>query len=147
MAVTNPVTTNGSLVYVSAATPASFDGTGFNALTWTAVPDMINWPETGDDHATQSYQSLKDGTLYVQGARDGGNRPFSMRYEKTDAGQIIIRAANGANTPISVKLVDQDGEITYQWGIVNSLKKVALDGNSVKGQTGQFACNRAAVTV
>lgn len=146
MAVTNPVTTNGSQVFVSAAPPATFDAAGFNALAWTAVPDMINWPETGDDHATQSYQSLRDGTVYVQGARDGGNRPFSMRYEKTDAGQNIIRAANGGS-PISVKIVDVDGEVTYQWGIVNSVKKVQLDGNSVKGQSGQFACNKAAVTV
>lgn len=146
MAVTNPVTTNGSLVYVSAATPATFDAAGFGALTWTLVPDMISWPEIGDDHATQSYGSLRDGTIYVQGARDGGNRSFSMRYEKTDAGQIIIRAANGGS-PMSVKVVDTDGETRYLWGIVNSLKMVPVDGSTVKGQSGQFAANRAPVVV
>lgn len=147
MAVTNPITTNGSLVSVSAATPATFDSTGFGALTWTLVPDMISWSEIGDDHAVQSYNSLRDGTIYVNGARDGGNRAFSMRYEKTDAGQAIIRAANGSSTPMSVRVVDQDGEIRYLWGIVNSLKMVPVDGSTVKGQSGQFAANRAPVVV
>lgn len=148
MAVTNPVTTTGVKISVSAATPASFDSTAFGNLTWTLVPDMVTWPEVGDDHARQSYTSLLYGTIYVNGPRDGGDRQFTMRYEKTDAGQIILRTANGSSSPVSIKIEDPtpDGSITYLWGTVGGIKDVARDG-SVKMQTGNFAANRQVVVV
>ena len=137
----------GAVVAVSATTPATEDASGFGALSYTTVGQMISFGQTGDEAEDISIPLLAGRTLHVNGAKNGGSRAFAYQYEIADAGQIILRAQNNSNTTVSVKITDPDGKIEYFHGRVANIMRTERTSSSYKGEAGEFRVNSNVIVV
>lgn len=133
----------GATIAISAATPATEDYSGFNALSYTNVTDAMMAPGSGDESEGVEYTTLAGRTKRVNGAKDGGEREFSYVYNKTDPGQIIVRANNNTNTPVAIKITDPDGEIHYFGGLIANMQKADREASNLKSESGVIRVNTA----
>lgn len=113
----------GTKVYVSAAAPATFDETGYAALTWTEVKGFSNAGNIGDSMEVGNFDSLTDGRIKYRSINDPGQIDASMADDPSDAGQIILKAAFAAGRGSSAELVSlrieaADGSGTYAQSMV-----------------------------
>lgn len=139
----------GATFAIVAVAPATFDAVGYNGLSWTAaIGEIVSWGSTGDSHEDITVTEVTTGrTKHINGARDGGAIPFTIKYGATDPGQVIIRAQNGSNTACSVRITDPDGKIEYMTGVLANVRQMERAAGQYKGFTGEFRVNSAVVTV
>lgn len=127
MAVTlTPVA--GVVVEVSAAAPATFNETGYNALTFTAVGGFDNVPSLGNAYEEQAFDSVTDGRIPYRGILDPGGGEFGMADDPTDAGQVILKAAfdaakGSAAEKISMRIRDEAGNYTAAQVMVSTWRR------------------------
>ena len=138
----------GVVITVVAATPATIDAAGFGALSWTAtLGELAMFGEVGDKSASVDIPRVSGRTTHVNGAVDGGEIPFAVHYELTDAGQVIMRAnANGATT-VSFRKTYPDGKIIYFYGKLANVVYNEVSPTTNKGMKGVVRVNSAIVTV
>lgn len=138
----------GATVAVVAALPATYDGAGYAALTWTGVVGLLTQlGELGDESNGISVTTLAGRTIRTNGGKDGGEVAFTYVYSLTDPGQVILRAQNNGNTGVSMRVTDPDGKIMYVAGVVANVKDMERSAESFKGQTGVLRVNTATVVV
>lgn len=136
----------GATVAVVASLPATYDSSGYAALTWTAtVGKLVQWGEFGDQASDISVTTLAGRTLHSNGALDGGEVSFSYVFSAADAGQVILRANNNTNTGVSVRVTDPDGTVHYAAGVVANVRDLERADGTHKGQTGVMRINTAVV--
>jgi hypothetical protein len=122
---------------VSAATPATFDASGYAALTFADVGEVSEIPEFGATHAVNTFTPLKTGIdNKFHGAKNFGSITIPMGYDSADAGQIILIAALESKDAISFRETRSDGTIRYVMGKVFSFVR----GQSV-GSVNMASCN------
>lgn len=137
---------SGSVVAVSAAVPGTYDSTGYGALSWTVIGEVINWAEVGDDHPDIAVPGLTR-TKHVNGPPDGGSRAFSYQFEPADAGQTILRNANGTNNDVSIRITLPSGALRYYSGRVAGLKMSEINNNTFIGEAGEIRVNTPVIRV
>lgn len=114
----------GTVISVSTAVPATFDVAGYGALTYTEVTGVATVPEIGPSAAVVSQADLKDGVvLKGHGEIDFGGGTVQMRDKPTDAGQILMKAAQADQSILSVKVTRSTGLIEYFRAIVMSYRR------------------------
>lgn len=128
--------TAGSTVAVSAAAPATFDTTGYGALTFTTVNGFDTIGAIGDGYEVQNFDSITDGRIPYRGIRDGGSIEANMADMPADAGQVILKAAfdaakGSAGEKISVKITDPNSKETYAQVIVSEWRRNYGGANDV----------------
>lgn len=127
--------TTGIVFSVSAATPATDDQAGYEALTFTEVGELLTIPAFGADTQVITYEPLKDGiTKKDKGFINYGSQALVAVMDTEDAGQIImISAAEGANKLVehSFKLEYPLGEVRYYQGKVFSYQEEPGSSNSM----------------
>lgn len=107
-------TSAGTKLYICAAAPATYDDTGFAALTWVEVGEISDLGEFGRQYALVSYNLLGDRrTVKRKGSYNDGTIAAQMARVPTDAGQAIVTAALDSDASYSIKIVLQDGTIFY----------------------------------
>ena len=127
----------GGFLSVSAATPATFDASGYAALTWTEVGEASEVPEFGAAYSAVTFTSLKTGIEdKFHGALNYGSITIPLGYDSADAGQIILLAALASKDEISFRETRSDGTVRYIMGKVMSF----LRGQSV-GSVNMASCN------
>ena len=127
----------GGFLSVSAATPATFDATGYAALSWTEVGEASDLPEFGATHAVVTFTPLKTGIdNKFHGPLNYGSVTVPLGYDSADAGQIILLAALSSKGEISFRETRSDGSIRYIMGKVFSFPR----GQSV-GSVNMASCN------
>ena len=98
----------GLTVEISAASPATYDQTGYEALTYTEIGGIVDHSEFNPQFSDTPYTLLKDGiTVHNKGDLDYGTSTMNMVDDPEDAGQAILKAgADGVNSEIehSVKI-------------------------------------------
>lgn len=107
------------LVEVVAGTPATFDETGFAALSYTPIGCVTSVGDYGQTQAQVDVDCLVGPKGKLKGQNDWGNLTLGYVYDVADAGQIIVRAnSTSASTSdnCSVKLTDSEGTIDYLYG-------------------------------
>ena len=112
------VQTNASTALaISANSPATYDITGFDALTYIAVAEVVSIGEHGGTTALVTHNPLSTRrTAKFKGSINDGSMPVGLGMDLTDAGQAaLISGALGANIDVdhSVKITYQDGSIEY----------------------------------
>ena len=147
MPAANLLTNIGSTFAVVVGVPATEDPAGFTALTYVTVGDIIVAPETGDETEDVSETTLAGRTKHANGAKDGGSRNISMLYNKTDAGQVILRANNNGASQISCKLTDANGDVSYFYGVVANLKRPERAASGKIIESGVIRINSATIQV
>lgn len=137
----------GVLMGIAVATPATQDAAGFGALTYTNIVGMISVGEVGDTSEDISVPYLSGRNAHVNGAKDGGSREFAYVYEKTDPGQVLLRANNNNNVDVSLRVTDPDGEVRYFFGRIADIMDNERTNSNYKGQKGQLRVNSNVITV
>jgi len=135
MTASNVIIASGTTVSVSANEPATYDGTGFGALSFTAVGEVLSLGEFGGSAQVQTFTPLATGIVNKRkGSIDYGTANMSIANDEADAGQIILKAGfDGAqrNTIHSFKVENSDGDIAYFTGMISSFSTVTNDSNTI----------------
>lgn len=122
-------------VSISAATPATFDESGVDALTFTEIEGIISVPELGDTTETISVNQLKEGrTTFTNGVKMFPEITIPYLYSSSDSGQVIVRAGNNGNTIHTLRIEDVDGS---QINLVGYVANVVDTERSVDVHRGQ----------
>lgn len=85
----------GCKLYIGGNTaPATFDETGYAALTWTEVGTIEDLGEFGDSYSSVTFESLSDGrTQKFKGTADAGDMSLTVAFDGADTGQVAIKTA------------------------------------------------------
>jgi hypothetical protein len=142
-------TSTGVKLYVSAATPATFDAVGYAALTWVEVKEVTTIPEYGPQAQVVTHEPLATGvTEKFGGFINYGSLAVEGAFDASDAGQIILRAnALQPNTQIAVKIEYPLNQSDYSFGKCFSGTKNPGSANSMVGTSFNIEFNKPIVEV
>lgn len=114
MATSNAFTSAGTDISICANAPATYDATGFAALTWTSIGEVTELGEFGRVYNIVKLNLLKDRrTVKRKGSYDDGTVAAQMARVPDDAGQAILVAAVNSDSSYSIKITLQDGTKFY----------------------------------
>jgi hypothetical protein len=145
--MTNPISYIGATIGIVASSPATIDSSGFGALSYTTIGEVVSWGAVGDQTDNISIPLLNGRVKHVNGAADGGEIAWTVRYEAADGGQVILNAQNNTQTNCSIKITDPDGKIAYTQGLVANVKDMDRATGNYKGLTGVFRVNTPTIRV
>ncbi len=107
-------TSAGTLFSVAVAAPATFDGAGYAALTWIAVGEIVDLGEFGRKYNLVTHNPLKTrATQKFKGSFNEGQLSVKLGLDTDDVGQIAMKANTTSDSPISVKVQTQNGDVYY----------------------------------
>lgn len=110
-------TSTGTLFAIVAASPATIDAAGFQALTYENVGEVVDVPEIGADVAVVTHMPLATGIVEkFKGFKNFGSFALGFADDITDAGQLVLDSgAIGANENVqhSVQITLQDGALIF----------------------------------
>lgn len=107
-------TSAGTTLEVSASLPASYDGTGFAALTFTEVGEITDMGEYGRQYNLVTHNPLNNRrTVKRKGSYNDGSLALQLARVPADAGQLILFNAVDSDESVSCKVTLQDGTIQY----------------------------------
>lgn len=116
-------TSAGTTLKVSASAPATFNSTGYAALTFTAVGEITDLGEFGREYALVTHNPVGTrGTQKFKGSFNEGTMNLSLGLDTDDAGQVLMKAASLADTAYSFEVVTQNGDKYYFQAMVMSFK-------------------------
>lgn len=116
------ITSAGSTLGISATLPATFDATGFNALTHTAIGEIVSIDgDIGRVYNLVTHNPLASrATVKKKGSYNSGSVTIQLAIDNDDAGQVIAKAALLSDNNYSIKLTLQNGDIYYFEAMVMS---------------------------
>ena len=134
-------------ISVSASLPATFDGAGYGALTFTAVGQVTDWTAGGQVYnVVTSNPIAQRSTDKYKGTFNNGADTITVNRDDDDAGQLIILAALTDDADYAFEVTYQDGTIDYFTGKVVSFDTVAGGADSIVQKTIQLERTRSTVT-
>jgi len=117
------MTTAGSTFGVSATLPGTYNNSGFNALTFTAVGEVTDMGEVGAEYSLVNHQPISARRVQkLKGSYDAGSITLQFGRDYTDAGQIAMQTALSSDTAVAIRIVLQNGKKLYFSGLVTSFK-------------------------
>lgn len=117
------MTSAGSTFALSASIPATYDASGYNALTYTAVGEVTDVGEVGREYNLVNFNPLGTRiTKKFKGSYQAGSITLQFGRDFTDSGQILLGAAAFSDNTYSFKITLQNGKKLYFTGMVMSLK-------------------------
>jgi len=127
-------------LFIATGLPATYDETGYEALTWAQVKGVVDIGEIGGGHATIEVPDLETGrNLSKKGAVTGSSVPVTMREIAADAGQVALKAACQSMAAVddeySFYTVDVAGVKEFWAGTPHSWKRRASSMTSYAGFT------------
>ena len=129
-------TSAGSVLRVSAAAPATFDVTGYAALTWATVGEVTDLGEFGREYALVTHNPVGSrGTQKFKGSFNEGTMSLSLGLDTDDAGQILMKAGSLSDDAYSFELETQNGDIYYFQAMVMSWKVGVASVDSITTAT------------
>lgn len=140
------ITFAGSTISVVSGSPATYDDTGFAALTFVDIGEVVSVGERGRTYTDVSYTSLAErGTLHRKGSYDEPETPFEIGVDRDDAGQVILKAASTSDTSHSFKIEYSNGEVDYFEGLVFSYVTNGGDSDTIRMVTANIRIDRQGV--
>ena len=134
-------------ISVSASLPATFDGAGYAALTFSAIGQVTDWTPGGQVYnVVTSNPIAQRSTDKYKGTFNNGTDSITVNRDDDDAGQLIILAALTDDADYSFEVTYQDGTIDYFTGKVVSFDTVAGGADSIVQKTIQLERTRSTVT-
>ena len=126
----------GTTLSIVAGVPATEDQTGYEALSYTAVGNVVSIGELGDQSEDIAFDLLQPGRRsHVSGVKDLGEIPVTIEYNSADPGLAIIDTANNTNVTHSFVVTDSDGDSYYFQGLVANVRELERTANQYKGFT------------
>lgn len=116
-------TSAGSTFKISAAAPATFDSTGYAALTFTTVGEITDLGEFGREYALVTHQPVGSrGTQKHKGSFNEGTITLQLGLDTDDAGQVLCKSASLSDSDYSIVVTTQNGDKYYAQAKVMSFK-------------------------
>ena len=107
-------TSAGTKLFISASAPATYNSTGFAALTWTEIGEVSDMGEFGRQYNLVTFNTLGDRrTVKRKGSYNDGTIACQMARVPDDAGQTILTTAVNSDNSYSIKIKLQDGTVFY----------------------------------
>ncbi len=107
-------TSAGSTFKVSATKPASFDATGYAALTFTEVGEVTDYGEFGRTYALVTHNPVANrSTVKKKGSYNEGQITLQMALDTDDAGQVLMKTASASDADYYFQLTTQSGDKYY----------------------------------
>jgi len=107
-------TTAGSTFKVSATAPATYDVSGYAALTWTAVGEITDLGEFGREYALVTHNPINNRiTQKFKGSYNEGKMSLKLGLDTDDAGQVIMKAGSTSDAARFFEVTDQKGDKYY----------------------------------
>lgn len=107
-------TSAGSTFRISASAPATFDATGYNALSMTTVGEVTNYGEFGRQYNLVTHNPVNTrGTVKKKGSFNEGSITLQLGLDTDDAGQILCKAASLSDNDYSFLVTTQNGDKYY----------------------------------
>lgn len=115
------MTTAGSTFKISAGVPATFDSTGFGALTYTLVGEVTDMGEVGRKYNIVNHNPISNRrTQKIKGSYDPGTISLKFARDYSDNGQVMLTTAAASDSPYAVMITLQNGKKLYFTGLVAS---------------------------
>jgi len=107
-------TTAGSTLGISTTAPATYDDTGFSALSFDLIADVTELGEFGRTYNLVTHNPIADRrTVKRKGSFNDGAITMQLGRDGTDVGQIAARTALDDDDSAYFALTMQDGTILY----------------------------------
>lgn len=117
------MTSAGSTLGISAVLPSTFDATGYNALTYTAVGEITDLGEFGTEYSLVSFTALGNRRVRkFKGSYNNGQLALQLGRDTSDAGQTALRNALASDNSYAFKVTLQNGTKLYFTAKVMSYK-------------------------
>ncbi len=124
----------GTTLKISAATPATFNAAGYEALTFTNIGEVTDLGEFGREFNLVTHNPLGSrGTVKLKGSFNEGSINVQLGLDTDDAGQILAKTASQSDNDYSFNVTTQNGDDYYFQAKVMSFK---VGIGSVDGVTG-----------
>lgn len=116
-------TSAGSTIKLSASAPATFDASGYNALTYTTVGEATDLGEFGREFSLVTHIPVAlRGTQKYKGSFNEGSLTIQLGLDTDDAGQILAKAAALSDNAYSFLITTQNADKYYFQARVMSFK-------------------------
>jgi hypothetical protein len=126
----------GASLKISASAPATFDATGYNALTMTTVGEVVDLGEFGREYNLITHNPIATrGTQKLKGSFNEGSISLQLGLDTDDAGQILLKAAASSDANYSFLVTTQNGDKYYFQAKVMSFKTGVGSVDSVTSAT------------
>ena len=107
-------TTAGSTFKVSATAPATYDVSGYAALTWTAVGEITDLGEFGREYTLVTHNPINTRiTQKFKGSYNEGKMSLKLGLDTDDAGQVLMKAGSTSDAARFFEVTDQKGDKYY----------------------------------
>jgi hypothetical protein len=126
----------GTTLSASASLPATFDGTGYGALSFTEIGEVQEVGEFGKSYNIVSHQTV--GQPYPsksKGVYDVDDISITLAMDDSDSGQGLLATALDASASYSFQVTTPDTVDRYFTAKVSSVKKGSFSGDAVINAT------------
>jgi len=133
---------------ISAGVPATFDSTGYGALSYTQVGEITNFGDLGREYQLTTHNPVdKRSTVKLKGSFNEGSLDLQLGLDIADAGQILCKAAALSDSPYAFKITTADAHIYYFQGVVMGWKVGVKGVNDVTSATAKVEITSSATGV
>lgn len=141
-------TSAGTTLGIVSGTPATYDSTGFAALSFATVGEITEIPAFGSVYNLITHSPLGERRVVKRkGSVNDGTLTLNFAADADDTGQAAAKTASTADTEVSVAITYPDGEIDYFTGLVMSYQVNAGGVDSIKSDSIVLELTNAPVNV
>lgn len=126
-------TSAGTIIGLTAANPATFDSSGYAALTYTDIGEVTDVGELGREYTLVTHNPVGNrATQKFKASFNEGKISLKVGLDNADAGQILLKAATLLDVPYSFKITLQGAtRVFYFQAMVLSFKSNVGSVNNI----------------
>lgn len=138
----------GTTLAISAAIPATYDGTAYAALTYTPIGEIENHGTHGMTAVITEFTPVDTAVVTkVKGSKNYGTKTMTLGSVPSQAGQVLLDEAAESNNHYSVKMTYPSGAIHFLDVLVAKAEYIDGAVNDVQKRSFDFAVCRRPVVV
>ncbi len=116
-------TSAGSTIGIVAAAPATYDATGYTALSYVLIGEVTDFGEFGREYSLVTHNPVASrGTVKKKGSFNEGSITLQLGLDTDDAGQILAKTASNSDADYSFAVTTQNGDKYFFRAQVMSFK-------------------------
>ena len=129
-----PASLAGTIIAVSATVPATFDLAGFTAsgIDYVTITNVKTFPKIGSKRNVTDWVPINGDATHIIGTPNYGGGDMVVADVPSDAGVVILKAAEAAPNNLAMKITFPDSEVMYLWLLVSSFEYSFGDNSAVK---------------
>jgi hypothetical protein len=133
-------TAAGTVLSISAATPATFTQAGYEASavssSFAPIGEITDMGEHGREYAEVTHMPIGSrGVRKFKGSFNEGTKTMQLGLDSDDAGQIVAKAAVLSDNDYSFRVVYPSGDVDYFAAKVMSFRKAVTGVDTIVSAT------------